>query len=226
MEHGVAGYFLERSRFERRVSLLTLAVSLLFSACLLLATIPPVQRTMERTAMRFGYEGRTQYVRRITLRQYQGSGQILTQVGRVNPATSRRGGDKAPKRTDPRSARVEFRPRLSGPGSAARDLVERSTFRAAGVPLVQSEDLVIEHLIVPEYPPHLLENDIEGKVLLQALIDTEGRVIDVQVMASTGEPLFEHAAVEAARQSRFRPYRPAGVPIEVYVLMPYDFGIN
>jgi len=225
MEHGVAGYFLERTRFERRVSLLTLGVSGLFLTCLLLAATPPVHRTMERATMRFGYEGPTQYVRRITVRQYQGQSQFLSQLGRVNPSQARRGGDTSRRRSDPKSARAEFRPRLPGAGSASEDLVLRSTSRAAGVPVVQSQDLIIDHLVVPEYPLLLAEKNVEGKVTLQALIDTVGSVVDVQIMASTGELLFERAAVKAVWECRFRPYRLRGVPSEVYVLMPFAFRI-
>ncbi len=225
MEHGVAGYFLERGRFERRVSLLTLAVSLAFLSSLGLARLPPVRRTIERGVMRFGFEGPTQYVRRITLSQYRGQSQFLSQIGRVNPVAARRGGDMGPRRSDPRSVRAESRPRLPGMGSAPRELVARSTSRAAGVPVVQSEDLIIEQLVRPEYPPALLEGNIEGNVMLQARIDTAGRVIDVQVMGGTGEPLFERAAVKAVWLCRFRPYRLAGLPSEVYAVFRFAFRI-
>ncbi len=114
MEHGVAGYFLERTRFEHRVSLLTLAVGLVFLSGLELARVPPVQRTLERAVMRFGFEGPTQYVRRITLGQYRGQSEFLSQIGQVSSLPARRGGDRRPRRPDSRSVRPEFRPRLPG----------------------------------------------------------------------------------------------------------------
>ena len=225
MEHGVAGYFLERDRFERRVSLLTLAVGLVFLSSLGLARVPPVRRPLESVLMRFGFEGPTQYVRRITLGQYRGQSEVLSQIGRVNPVAAQRGGQRGPRRSDPRSIRPEFRPRLPGTGSAAHDVAARSTARVEGVPVVQSEDLIIDQLVRPEYPPALLEGNIEGNVMLQALIDTAGRVIDVQVMGGTGQPLFERAAVKAVLQCRFRPYRLAGMPSEVYAVFRFAFRI-
>jgi TonB family protein len=85
--------------------------------------------------------------------------------------------------------------------------------------------LVIDRWVRPEYPRSLLERDIEGKVTLQALVDTVGQVVDVQVLTSTGENLFERAAEEAVRQCRFRPYRPGGEASEFYVVFPFSFRI-
>jgi len=71
--HGVASYFLERARFARRLALVTLGVSVVFYSLLGLGLVRPVRRTLARATARFGFEGPTEYVRHITLRQLQGT---------------------------------------------------------------------------------------------------------------------------------------------------------
>jgi TonB family protein len=224
MVHGVTGYFLERARFERRLSMLMVAVSMVSLGLLGLAHTPIAQNILTRT-VRFGYEGPEQYVRRITIRQYQGSRPVLSDLGQVSPRMERRGGAQdAMHRAH--SGQPTPLARVIGPGSSDRDLVVRSVGRSANVPVVRSEDLVIDRLVRPLYPTTLLEQNIEGKVMVQALVDTVGKVIDVQIMASTGERLFERAAEDAVWQCRFRPFRPAGEsPTEVYAVFRFVFSI-
>ena len=223
--HGVASYFLERARFARRLALVTLGVSVVFYSLLGLGLVHPVRRTLARATARFGFEGPTEYVRHITLRQLQGTTEAISDLGPLNPVPQRRGGDTSRRRTDPRSNRAEIRPRLASLGSSRENLVERATSRASGVPVVQSEELVIEVLVRPDYPLSLAEKNIEGKVMVQALIDTVGKVVDVEMIASSGEPQFERAAEKAVWQCRFRPYRLAGAASEVYAVFRFAFRI-
>ncbi len=224
MVHGISGYFLERARSSRRLALLTLGVSLAALGMLGLAHTPPLRNAILSTE-RFGFEGPEQYVRRITLQQVESHSDILSDVGEVAPRVERRGGAEM-RRSKGAEGEPVPRTRALGPGLGDQDLVLRSVSRSANVPVVRSEDLVIDRLVRPEYPARLLEENIEGKVMLQALVDTVGRVIDVQVLASTGEPLFERAAEEAVWQCRFRPYRPVGaVASEVYAVFRFAFRI-
>lgn len=222
--HGVTGYFLERARFERRVSVLTVAVSLLGLSILALAHTKVARQLITRT-VRFGYEGPEQYVRRISIRQFEGTSSRLSDLGAVSPRFEKKGGAQATTR---KSGPGQPTPvaRVVGPGSADRDLIARSVARSANVPVVRSEDLIIDRLVKPSYPEMLLAQNIEGKVMVQALVDTVGKVIDVQIMASTGERLFERAAEDAVWQCRFRPFRRAGEsPSEVYAVFRFVFSI-
>jgi TonB family protein len=229
MDHGVQTYFEERDRAARRVS----GLSALFSAgllgLLLLPTLsPPVDRLLRRTldeSVRFGYEGHDQYVRRIELRQFAGAQSRLEQIGDVQPMSSRRGGTPEEGRSRHPNAQPQPRSRARGEGTAEMDLTMRAVSRIANVPVVQSEDLVIEHLVRPDYPITLLDRNVEGRVMVQALVDTIGRVVDVQVMASSGEALFERAAEAAVWQCRFRPFRRAGEASEVYAVFRFSFRI-
>ena len=223
MVHGVSGYFLERARFERRVAGLTVLVSVVALGMLGVAHTK-VARDMTARTVRFGYEGPDEYVRRIDIRQLEGTSTKLSDLGAVSPRFERKGGAEAVHRTG--KGRPTPVARLSGPGSSDRDLIARSVARSANVPVVRSEDLVIDRLVKPSYPEVLLAQNIEGKVMVQALVDTVGKVIEVQIMASTGERLFERAAEDAVWQCRFRPFRPAGEsPSEVYAVFRFVFSI-
>jgi len=228
MVHGTAGYFIEHARFARRVTLITVLVSVAFLGLLRIVTVRPVSRVLTRSvkAVRFGFEGPDQYVRRISLRQFEGRAETLSDMGRVDPLEARRGGKTAERRTRDPHGKPEHRLNVKGPGLSDHDLVARATSRLAHVPVFRSEDLVIEILVRPSYPPNLVERDIEGRVTLQALVDTTGKVVDVQMMASSGEPQFERAAEEAVWQCRFRPYRPEGMSSEVYAVFRFAFTIH
>jgi TonB family protein len=229
MNHGIHGFFQERKRARERVSLLTVGTSLaLFGALIAPTVFPPLQHALNKIlpeTLRFGYEGPDQYVRRIELMQSAGNESRLQQVGRVEPLAERKGGATEGKPSEHPHARPEQRPGVRGPGSSAEDMITRTISRLANVPVVQSDDLVIEVLVRPEYPNALLERDIEGRVTVQALVDTIGKVVDVQVMASSGEDLFERAAEAAVWQCRFRPYRRAGTLSEVYAVFRFSFKI-
>ena len=202
--------------------MMTLAVSVIVLLFLTAMSLPIMRRVRINSA-RFGFEGPNQYVRRITLQEYQGKSPLLSDLGRIQPRAARRGGDPAPRRH--RAGRPVVRMPVRGPGDAETNLPARMGSRYANVPVVRSEDLVIDRLVRPDYPRVLLDKNVEGKVTLQALVDTIGRVIEVEVLASTGENLFEQAAEEAVRQCRFRPYRPDGEASEVYAVFRFSFRI-
>lgn len=222
MDHGTVGYFVERARCARRSSLIALVLSLA-GLGLLIAPAPSLVRRMATQTARFGFEGPDQYVRRITL-ENRGRTSTLADVGQLRlTSSSRKGGATSPSQA--RVGQPKPQPRFEGPGLSDEDRSMRSVSRLAGVPVFQSEELVIDRLIKPEYPPTLIERNIEGKVTLQALVDTVGNVIEVQLITSTGEALFERAAEEAVWLCRFRPYRSGGEASEVYAVFRFSFRI-
>jgi TonB family protein len=56
--------------------------------------------------------------------------------------------------------------------------------------------------VKPHYPPHLYEANVGGTVVLQARIDTDGKVGAVEVV-SPAHPDLNAAAMEAVRQWEF-----------------------
>jgi len=229
MNHGIDGYFQERERARERVSLISVVSSgLLYGLLIAPSLFPPLQQVVNQLlpeTMRFGYEGQDQFVRRIELIQSSGNQPRLQQLGKVEPIAQRKGGETDAERSTHPHARPLARTGPKGPGTSEQDLISRTISRLADVPVVRSDDLVIEILVRPEYPNALLERDVEGRVTVQALVDTVGKVVDVQVMASSGEALFERAAEAAVWQCRFRPFRRAGTVSEVYAVFRFSFKI-
>jgi protein TonB len=57
--------------------------------------------------------------------------------------------------------------------------------------------------VEPEYPPIAVRVQVEGVVILEAVVDRNGRVEDVRVLRSI--PLLDAAAIDAVRKWRYSP---------------------
>ena len=116
-------------------------------------------------------------------------------------------------------------PRVRGPGEAPQTLVARALAGQGRVPIFQSDELIIEQLVRPEYPEDARQRGIEGKVKVLALVDTAGKVVEAEVMTASGEPQLDRAAEVAVRRCRFRPYQVGGERREVYAVFVFAFRI-
>jgi serine/threonine-protein kinase len=78
----------------------------------------------------------------------------------------------------------------------------------------------------PEYPPALRAARIEGRVVLEAVIDTTGHPepASIKVVSSTNAG-FEASARDALRQAVFRPGRVRGQAVQVKVQQPVEFDL-
>ena len=226
MIHGSQGYFIERTRFERRVSALSLAVSCAMLGLLMLVRhTPPLQQALNDPT-RFGFEGPERFVRRIEI---QSSGDQAGAMRKPsNPVLipeTRRGGGSSGARTRSPHAEPDPHKGAVGVGEATTDALAQALRRAGGVPVFQSTELVIEELVRPDYPADARERGIEGKVALMALVDTVGRVVGVELLGGElGGPL-ERASSEAVWRCRFKPYRISGEAREVYAVFRFAFHL-
>jgi protein TonB len=75
-----------------------------------------------------------------------------------------------------------------------------------------------------DYPLELWDQDVEGQTLLRVRVTDMGRVDSVLVAESSGHPAFDSAAIEGARDLRFRPARKDGKRIEVWAQVPVHFS--
>lgn len=76
-------------------------------------------------------------------------------------------------------------------------------------------------LAKPAYPPAAKAVRAEGAVSVQVTIDEEGNVISAE--AKSGHPLLQAAAIEAARQSKFKPTLLQGQAVKVTGVIVYNF---
>jgi periplasmic protein TonB len=69
------------------------------------------------------------------------------------------------------------------------------------------------HDAQPVYPREARKKHIQGDVILRAIIDREGNVMDLKVIE--GEPILAEAAMGAVKQWKYKPYLLNGDPVEV-----------
>jgi TonB family protein len=79
--------------------------------------------------------------------------------------------------------------------------------------------------VKPAYTPEALRLRIQGSVLLEAIVGTDGIPVAIRVMRPLERGLDE-AAVAAARQWRFVPGRVGGTPVDVVVTIQMDFRVH
>lgn len=80
---------------------------------------------------------------------------------------------------------------------------------------------------LPVYPDLLRQAGVQGRVVLEAVVDTTGRVLatSIQVVSATN-PGFVAAARQALLATLFRPAMVGGKPIRLRVRIPYEFAIR
>jgi protein TonB len=78
--------------------------------------------------------------------------------------------------------------------------------------------------VAPVYPAIAQSARIQGKVLLEALIGTDGRVDRVKVLRSV--PLLDEAAAAAVGQWVFTPTKLNGEAVQVVMTVTVDFRLN
>jgi protein TonB len=96
----------------------------------------------------------------------------------------------------------------------------------AGTGGVTNPVRIEESFVPPRYPDVARVARIEGNVILQAVIDREGAVDEIQVLRSSQPGVgFEDAAIEAVAQWRYEPATQGGRPVEVYFTIVVDFDL-
>jgi len=78
--------------------------------------------------------------------------------------------------------------------------------------------------VTPEYPELAKQAGIEGTVLAQLLIGTDGKVYDVVVQS--GPEIFHKSVEAAARQCVFTPAKQRDKPVAVWVAVPFVFSLK
>ncbi len=74
------------------------------------------------------------------------------------------------------------------------------------------------------YPPAAKEAGVEGRVILEAIVDKEGGIRKVKVVK--GHPQLDAAAVEAVKQWRYEPAKKDGKPVVVQMTVTVAFKLQ
>lgn len=111
------------------------------------------------------------------------------------------------------------KPRLTAPGGTGDG--EGSTTPVAAV---QEMPKVVGDSVA-EYPGEARRLGIQGKVVLDVVVDEAGSVARARVLRSL-HPLLDEAALRAAKGLRFRPGRVGGRPVAVKIPYTYVFVLE
>jgi protein TonB len=77
----------------------------------------------------------------------------------------------------------------------------------------------------PRYTEMARRAGVQGTVIVEAIIDEQGRVTDVRILKALPMGL-DQAAVEAVRSWRFKPATLAGRPVKVYYTLTANFTLQ
>jgi len=78
--------------------------------------------------------------------------------------------------------------------------------------------------VAPVYPDIAREANVDGTVLVQALVGKDGKVKDVKVVKSV--QMLDDAAVTAVKQWVFKPALSNNKPVAVWVAVPVKFSLH
>lgn len=94
----------------------------------------------------------------------------------------------------------------------------------AGMCGVSVPVIIPESKVVPVYPRKARKRKIEGRVVLRAIVSSDGSVRDAVMIESPSEELTE-AAIAAVRQWRYKPALKDSVPVDAYFTVVVDFRL-
>jgi TonB family protein len=120
----------------------------------------------------------------------------------------------APKPVVPRK-KATLRPAVAAPKPEASSAAEITSAAAQRSPIASTPDA---------YPVLTEHSRVEGSVVLQALISTDGHITDLRVVR--GPAVLGSAAREAVMGWKFKPFTQNGAPIQTYATITVNFTIR
>jgi len=90
--------------------------------------------------------------------------------------------------------------------------------------LVSSMPGLVDEVRVP-YPPEARKQGLQGPVVMDILIDANGKVRDAKLLSGPG-PSLEQAALAAVRNFQFRPAQVQGKAVAVRIRYAYRFVLE
>lgn len=78
--------------------------------------------------------------------------------------------------------------------------------------------------VPPVYPQDARDARVQGRVILEAVINESGDVTDVRVLRAV--PMLEQAAIDAVSQWKYAPTTINGSPVSVIMTVTVDFSLQ
>lgn len=90
-------------------------------------------------------------------------------------------------------------------------------------PNIEMPKLVRE--VKPQYSPRAMHAKIQGEVLMECVVNTDGRASDFKILRSL-DPELDQAALDAAKLWQFEPGKKGGTPVPVMVTITMGFTLK
>jgi protein TonB len=78
----------------------------------------------------------------------------------------------------------------------------------------------------PDYPAVARRRGFEGTVILEALVNRDGRVTDLRLLQSSGHAVLDQAALSSVKGWVFDPARRGEEAVEMWVRIPIRFRLR
>ncbi|MXX67916.1 MAG: TonB family protein [Gemmatimonadales bacterium] len=129
----------------------------------------------------------------------------------------------APEADADRSLDIEENPLALLAERAAQ--AEQPTFVAFDTPPLLQNGSEIQQVLMRAYPRDLMNAGTGGRVEMWLYVDLSGAVANQEIKTSSGNDALDRAAMEVARQMRFRPASNQGEPTAVWVSQWVTFQV-
>jgi TonB family protein len=113
----------------------------------------------------------------------------------------------------------------SDTGSWIMNFSELGSGHATHAATSELTGLALVRKVDPKYPPDLIEQNVQGEVILYAVIRADGSVDGIQLVRSV-DPQLDANAKSALSQWKFRPATKAGVPVDLEAIVHIPFKIR
>jgi TonB family protein len=78
----------------------------------------------------------------------------------------------------------------------------------------------------PQYPYDAKTNNIEGRILLKFVVDTDGKAWEPEVVEADPEDIFDQSALDAIVEYEFEPATKDGMPVPCMVRLPIQYMLD
>jgi len=137
---------------------------------------------------------------------------------------------EAPKEKTPPPSKDKDAPVIPVPAQAPQSSAQPAAPSSGGVASAPTADADYKAAYLqnpkPPYPPLAFRARIEGKVVLIAEVQPDGRAGQVRILESSGNEMLDQSALTTVRQWKFTPARKDGVIITQAVRIPITFSLK
>lgn len=152
----------------------------------------------------------------------------------ASPALLVQNGSSRQPKPEPEAQETEQAPAATSIATgtstnALSGIVDTSAINAQKAPQLMlrisqgvSQGLIVKK-VQPVYPPQARQIRLEGMVELQANISKTGSISNIRQLS--GDPVLGHAAMDAVRQWKYKPYFLNGEPVEVETQVTVNFKL-